>query len=35
MASAGLDSVEQWVRERRTEWEKRAEMLGKLLENGD
>jgi len=35
MASAGLDALEQWVAEHRTEWEKRAEMLGKLLENGD
>ena len=35
MASTGLDGLEQWVREHRTEWEKRAELLGKLLKNGD
>jgi DNA-binding transcriptional ArsR family regulator len=35
MASTGLDALEQWVGEHRTEWEKRAEMLGKLIENGD
>ena len=35
MASTGLDALEQWVREHRTEWEKRADLLGKLLENGD
>jgi DNA-binding transcriptional ArsR family regulator len=35
MASTGLDALEQWVREHRTEWEKRADMLGKLIENGD
>ena len=35
MASAGLDALDQWVREHRSEWEKRADMLGKLIENGD
>jgi DNA-binding transcriptional ArsR family regulator len=35
MASTGLDALEQWVREHRTEWERRADLLGKLLENGD
>jgi DNA-binding transcriptional ArsR family regulator len=35
MASTGLDALEQWVRQHRTEWEKRADLLGKLLENGD
>jgi DNA-binding transcriptional ArsR family regulator len=35
MASTGLDALEQWVGVHRTEWEKRAEMLGKLIENGD
>ncbi|MBW4043805.1 MAG: winged helix-turn-helix transcriptional regulator [Acidobacteria bacterium] len=35
MASAGLDGLEQWVRKHRTEWEKRADLLGKLLEKGD
>lgn len=35
MASAGLDALELWTREHRTEWEKRAEMLGKLIESED
>jgi DNA-binding transcriptional ArsR family regulator len=35
MASAGLDALEKWVREHRTEWEKRVELFGKLLENED
>ncbi|MGA2673823.1 MAG: metalloregulator ArsR/SmtB family transcription factor [Terracidiphilus sp.] len=35
MASTGLDALEQWVGEHRTEWEKRVGLLGKLLENGD
>jgi DNA-binding transcriptional ArsR family regulator len=35
MASTGLDALELWVRGHRTEWEKRAELLGKLLENED
>lgn len=34
MASAGLDALERWVREHRTEWERRADRLGDLLENG-
>jgi DNA-binding transcriptional ArsR family regulator len=33
MASKGLDALEQWVREHRSEWEKRADTLGKLLED--
>lgn len=32
MASAGLDVLEQWVRDHRSEWEQRADLLGKLLE---
>jgi DNA-binding transcriptional ArsR family regulator len=35
MASTGLDALEQWVAKHRTEWEKRAEMLGKLLDHPD
>jgi DNA-binding transcriptional ArsR family regulator len=35
MGSTGLDALEQWVREHRSEWEKRVELLGKLLEDGD
>ncbi|MFY9856336.1 MAG: metalloregulator ArsR/SmtB family transcription factor [Terracidiphilus sp.] len=35
MASAGLDALEQWVREHRTEWERRVDRLGKLLESGE
>jgi DNA-binding transcriptional ArsR family regulator len=33
MASAGLDALEQWVREHRSEWERRMDQLGKLLED--
>lgn len=32
MASEGLDALEQWVREHRTEWERRMDQLGELLE---
>jgi DNA-binding transcriptional ArsR family regulator len=35
IASPGLDALEQWVREHRTEWEQRIDRLGRLLENGD
>jgi len=35
IASAGLDALEQWIRGHRTEWEQRADLLGKLLENGE
>ena len=35
IASAALDALEQWVREHRTEWERRMDRLGKMLENGD
>jgi DNA-binding transcriptional ArsR family regulator len=34
MASEGLDTLERWVREHRTEWERRMDRLGKLLEDG-
>jgi DNA-binding transcriptional ArsR family regulator len=33
IASAGLDALEQWVREHRTDWERQVDRLGKLLEN--
>ncbi len=33
MASAGLDALEQWVLEHRSEWERRADRLAKLLED--
>lgn len=32
MGSAGLDALERWVREHRSEWERRADRLGELLE---
>lgn len=35
IASTGLDAVEQWVRNHRTEWERRADRLGKLLHHED
>jgi len=34
MASAGLDTLERWVREHRSEWERRMDRLGKVLEDG-
>jgi DNA-binding transcriptional ArsR family regulator len=34
MGSLGLDALEQWVRDHRTEWEKRVDRLGELLEKG-
>lgn len=34
MGSAGLDALERWVRDHRTEWEKRMDRLGELLEEG-
>ncbi len=34
-ASAGLDALEQWVSEHRTEWEQRIDRLGTLLESED
>jgi DNA-binding transcriptional ArsR family regulator len=33
IASAGLDALEKWVREHRTEWERRMDRLGELLED--
>ncbi len=35
MASTGLDALERWVREHRTEWERRMDRLGELLEDGE
>lgn len=32
MGSAGLDALERWARDHRTEWEKRVDRLGELLE---
>ncbi len=33
--SSGLDALEKWVREHRTEWERRLDRLGELLEQGE
>lgn len=33
IASAGLDALEKWVREHRTEWEQRMDRLRELLED--
>jgi DNA-binding transcriptional ArsR family regulator len=33
MASTGLDALERWVGEHRTEWERRMDRLGELLED--
>lgn len=33
MDSTGLDALEQWIREHRTEWEHRIDRLGKLLDD--
>jgi len=33
IASAGLDALEKWVREHRTEWERKLDRLGNLLED--
>jgi DNA-binding transcriptional ArsR family regulator len=35
IASAGFDALEKWVREHRTEWERRMDRLGELLEHGN
>ena len=35
MASAGLDALERWVRDHRTEWERRMDRFGELLEGGE
>jgi DNA-binding transcriptional ArsR family regulator len=32
IGSAGLDALEKWVREHRTEWERRIDRLGELLD---
>jgi DNA-binding transcriptional ArsR family regulator len=32
MASAGLDVLEKWVRQHRTEWERRIDRLGQVLD---
>ena len=34
MASAGLDALEQWVRDHRSQWEQRIDRLANLLEEG-
>jgi DNA-binding transcriptional ArsR family regulator len=34
IGSQGLDALEQWIRDHRTEWEKRMDRLGGLLEKG-
>lgn len=33
MASAGLDALEKWIHEHRTEWEQKMDLLGELLED--
>jgi DNA-binding transcriptional ArsR family regulator len=33
IGTAGLDALDRWVREHRTEWERRMDRLGGLLEN--
>lgn len=35
IASAGLDALEKWVREHRTEWEGKLDRLGELLEHDE
>jgi DNA-binding transcriptional ArsR family regulator len=35
MASVGLDALERWVREHRTEWERRMDRLRNVLEDGE
>lgn len=35
MASTGLDALEHWVREHRTEWERRMDRLEGLLESDE
>jgi DNA-binding transcriptional ArsR family regulator len=32
IASAGFDALDQWIRAHRTEWERRMDRLGNLLE---
>ena len=33
MASGGLDALEEWVRQHRTEWERQMDRLGEVLED--
>jgi len=33
IASGGLDALEKWLRKHRTEWERRMDRLGELLED--
>lgn len=35
MASAGLDALEQWVRWHRSEWERRMDRVGNLLDKDE
>jgi DNA-binding transcriptional ArsR family regulator len=35
MAQAGLDALEKWVKDHRTEWERRMDRLGEILDEGD
>lgn len=35
MASTGLDALERWVRDHRTDWERRVDRLGQLLEEDE
>ena len=35
IASSGLDALEKWLRKHRTEWERRMDRLGELLEDGE
>jgi DNA-binding transcriptional ArsR family regulator len=35
MASAGLDALEKWVRQHRTEWERQMDRLGVVLEDNE
>ncbi len=35
IASAGLDALEKWVQEHRTDWERKMDRLGELLQNGE
>lgn len=35
MASAGIDALEKWVRQHRTEWEMRMDAFERVLEESD
>lgn len=35
VASPGLDALEKWVHDHRTEWERRLDRLGELLTDGE